>query len=119
MSAREFREIIYQCLVELSTEEGINASGRTDVYGCIFGRDSAITVLKILKAVQSESAFIQEERERLLAICRTTLLTLIDLQGQTVNLESGEEPGKCIHEYRKDNYERLLKLEKPWFVYPD
>lgn len=103
----------------MATEEGINASGRHEVYGCIFGRDSAITILKILKASANKKAFSPEERDTLHQICQRALLTLVSLQGRDVNIESGEEPGKFIHEYRKDNYERLLTLEKPWYVYPD
>lgn len=113
------RQVVFNSLLEMATDEGINASGRHEVYGCIFGRDSAITILKILKASASKKAFSFEEREQLRQICKRSLLTLVTLQGQTVNIESGEEPGKFIHEYRKENFERLLNLEKPWYVYPD
>ena len=40
------RNLSYNSLLELATDEGINASGKQDVYSCIFGRDSAITILK-------------------------------------------------------------------------
>lgn len=43
------RETFYKSLIELSCKEGILASGREEAYGCIFGRDSAITVLEILE----------------------------------------------------------------------
>ena len=108
------RQIAYNSILELSTGEGINASGKNEVYGCIFGRDSAITILKILHSCQ------RKRDRKLLEICRRGLLSLINLQGQEVNIESGEEPGKYIHEFRKDtDMERLLSLPKPWFVYPD
>ncbi len=54
-----------------------------------------------------------------MAICRRSLLKLASLQGKEVNIESGEEPGKFIHEYRKDKYDHLLKLVKPWYLYED
>lgn len=106
-------------LVELSTDIGFNASGRDEVYGCLFGRDSALTILHILQSINSKSSQHGFNHDELLAICKRTLLTLVELQGQTVNLESGEEPGKFIHEYRTEKYERLLQLPKPWYVYPD
>jgi glycogen debranching enzyme len=113
------RNKIYNILLELATDEGINASGRDEIYGCIFGRDSAITILKILKVTENETSQHYYEVEKLRAICRRSLLTLISLQGKEHVLESGEQPGKFIHEYRKNNYDHLLKLEKPWYVYPD
>lgn len=123
MSTQHLCESVYNTILSLTSEEGIFASSKNDVYGCIFGRDSAITILKILKVVSntditSESlSFI--EKQRLLDICKTGLLRLVSLQGKETNIESGEEPGKFIHEYRPDNYERLLNLDKPWYVYPD
>lgn len=113
MTPQELHAYFLQCLLDLSTEEGINAAGKEEIYGCIFGRDSAITVLKILKAYK------KNPQENLLEICRKTLLTLVNLQGREFNIESGEEPGKMIHEFRKEKYEHLLKLEKPWYLYPD
>ena len=106
-------------LLDLSTEIGINASGRDEVYGCLFGRDSALTILQILQSLDSDTLSAVLPRDKLLALCKRTLLTLVELQGQTVNLENEEEPGKFIHEYRTEQYERLLTLPKPWYVYPD
>jgi glycogen debranching enzyme len=114
----DLRKTIYDTILELSTEKGINASGKDDIFGCIFGRDSAITILKILKVCASSNVS-DIETARLLEICKSGLLSLISLQGKEANIESGEEPGKFIHEYRPNNYERLLKLEKPWYIYPD
>jgi glycogen debranching enzyme len=111
---------IHQILLELATEDGINASGKGDVYGCIFGRDSAITILKILKATQNPQAIKNFDTSALHAICKRALINLVNLQGTQTNIESGEEPGKFIHEYRKNNYERLMTLDvKPWYIYPD
>lgn len=115
----ELRKSIYDTIIELSTDQGINASGKDDVYGCIFGRDSAITILKILKVCANNSNLDANEIQKLLDISKRGLETLISLQGKETNIESGEEPGKFIHEYRPDNYERLLTLEKPWYIYQD
>lgn len=106
-------DLSYKTLLDLASDEGITASSRNEAYGCIFGRDSAITILKILR--------VQNLNPNLgfLEACRTTLKTLVDLQGKKVNIESGEEPGKILHEYRKDNYERLINRPRPWYVYPD
>lgn len=109
-----FRDYIYQSLLGLATEEGINASGKDEIYGCIFGRDSALTILKILKVHQKLPS------DELLNVCRRALLTLCNLQGKEVNIESGEEPGKFIHEFRKERYEHLINHPvKPWYLYPD
>lgn len=107
------RQSFYQCLLNLSTEEGITASGRNEAFGCIFGRDSAITILKILR-VHTQTPHLE-----LLEIARRALLTLTTLQGKDFNIESGEQPGKFIHEFRKNQYEHLLQSPPPWYVYPD
>lgn len=117
--AAQFRTQIYKSLISLATDEGINASGKDEIYGCIFGRDSAITILKILKIVSNPNFTSELDRTFLLDMCRRSLLTLVGLQGKEFNRESGEEPGKYIHEYRKSKYEHLLRLEKPWYVYED
>ncbi|GIW61506.1 MAG: hypothetical protein KatS3mg089_0358 [Patescibacteria group bacterium] len=119
MDKHALRERIYKTLLELVTEEGINASGKDELYGCIFGRDSAITVLKILRVTSLPKASSYFDIRRLHDICKTTLLTLVSLQGKKSVIASGEEPGKFIHEFRKDRYEHLLKSAKPWYVYPD
>lgn len=114
MSAQELSKLktsIYQNLLDLATADGINASGKDEIYGCIFGRDSALTILKLLKTHSKNPS------PQLLEICRKALLTLTRLQGKEFNPESGEEPGKFIHEYRKNNFDHLIALN--WFVYPD
>jgi|Napbiome12C3dose_1001474.scaffolds.fasta_scaffold00001_234 glycogen debranching enzyme len=108
-----FRDYIYQSLLGLATEDGINASGKDEIYGCIFGRDSALTILKILRVHKKLPS------DELLQVCRRALLTLCTLQGKEVNIESGEEPGKFIHEFRKEKFEHLTSLSKPWYLYPD
>jgi glycogen debranching enzyme len=47
------------------------------------------------------------------------LQNLAQLQGTAVNIESGEEPGKCIHEYRTEGFEHLIQSNEPWYLYPD
>jgi glycogen debranching enzyme len=99
---------------ELETEQGILASGKEEIYGCIFGRDSLITGLKLLKTYQKTGDGY------FLALVKKILLNLASLQGKEINIESGEEPGKCIHEFRPDNHQHLTQsLLKPWYVYPD
>lgn len=103
----------YDSILELADDQGIAASSRQEAYGCLFGRDSAISILKLLEVYR------KHPDEKLLAICRRTLLTHTLLQGKNYVLESGEEPGKFIHEFRQSNYERLINRPKPWYVYPD
>ncbi|MBI4037356.1 hypothetical protein HY385_02955 [Candidatus Daviesbacteria bacterium] len=109
----ELYQLALQTLLNLSADEGIHASGKDEVFDCLFGRDSAITILKILRAHK------RHPLSELLPSCRQTLLTLVSLQGKTFNIENGEQPGKFIHEYRPSNYEHLLHGSSPWFVGPD
>ena len=99
---------------ELETPQGILASGKAEIYGCLFGRDSLITSLTLLDVY---------ERTRdvyYLALVRKVLTNLAKLQGNDVNIESGEEPGKIIHEFRPDNHAHLTaEGAPPWYVYPD
>jgi len=105
-----------ESLINLEGEDGIQASGKDEVFGCIFGRDSAITILKILSAYKANKI---DAFDPLLRMSKKTLFTLSELQGKEFNSESGEQVGKCIHEFRKDKYERLINRPKPWYVYPD
>lgn len=114
-----FRKTIYESLLDLTTDEGITASARNEAYGCIFGRDSSVTILKLLNILKRSEASSLYDSIYLQKIIKANLLTLVELQGKESNIESGEQPGKFIHEYRKDNYERLVNRKKPWFVYPD
>lgn len=110
----DFRNYIYKSLLELATEKGINASGKEEIYGCIFGRDSALTILKIIKVHRKSPS------DELMQICRRALLTLCELQGKETNIESGEEPGKFIHEFRQEKFEHLTDRSiSPWYLYPD
>jgi len=99
---------------ELESDKGILASGRNEVYGCVFGRDSLITALSLLQVYErTQDAYH-------LSLVRKILINLADLQGRVVNVESGEQPGKIIHEYRPDNHGHLTaRPHKPWYVYGD
>lgn len=109
-----FAELGYKTIRELETEHGILASGKDEIYGCVFGRDSLITSHKLLQSYRK----IRDPY--LLGLVRKVLLGLMKLQGTSINIESGEEPGKCIHEYRPADHERLTKAPvHPWYVYPD
>lgn len=120
MTNTDLIKIAYQSILSMSTDDGINASGKEEIYGCIFGRDSFITILKLLKVITNRDSENYFEIGTLKNLCYKTLNTLIALQGKETNLESGEEPGKFIHEYRKDKYERLVnKPVHPWYLYPD
>jgi glycogen debranching enzyme len=109
-----FRNLAMSTIKELETDDGILASAREEVYGCIFGRDTLVTCLKLLRVYKKTQDPI------LLSIVRKSLLTLASLQGKQINIESGEEPGKCIHEYRPTGHERLtLHMEPRWYLYED
>lgn len=104
----------FKTIKNLETDRGILASSRNELYGCIFGRDSLITNLKLLRVYKKTGV------DELLPLVKKSLLSLFELQGKEVNVESGEEPGKCIHEYRPDNHDHLTKNgNPPWYVYPD
>lgn len=110
----ELWDIGMDAIRSLETERGILASGREELYGCVFGRDSLITALLLLRVYE------KTEDEHLTELVRKILVNLAKLQGRESNQESGEEPGKIIHEFRPDNHEHLTKhQEHPWFLYPD
>src|SRR3982074_843595 len=102
MTAQALTQKIYRTMLSFATAEGINASAKEEIYGCIFGRDSFITILKLLKTCQNQNAKSIFDIKPFREISRRALLTLAALQGSETNLESGEEPGKFIHEYRKE-----------------
>jgi glycogen debranching enzyme len=111
------RDMGLRSIRALETEQGILASGRDEVYGCIFGRDSCIVALKLMRAYE------KEKNEYFLALVRKIVWNLGELQGETVNIESGEEPGKIIHEFRPSGHEHLTVQkeggEAAWYLYPD
>jgi glycogen debranching enzyme len=114
MSREELWQLGLQSIKELESELGVLASGRTEAYGCIFGRDALITSLELLRA------YHKKKEPYFLELVEKNLRTLANLQGRHLNIESGEEPGKIIHEYRPEKHEHLTQLaEDPWFVYPE
>ena len=101
-------------LETLEVPEGILASSKEEIYGCIFGRDSLITTLKLLRA------YHYRHNPYFLTLSRKVLLGIMRLQGSAVNIESGEEPGKSIHEFRISGHEHLTRaITSPWYLYPD
>jgi glycogen debranching enzyme len=110
----QLRELGLSTIRELEAEKGILASSKEEIYGCIFGRDSLISALKLLEAYQ------RVPDESFLLLVKKILVNLSGLQGKEYNVESGEQPGKIIHEYRENNHEHLTKRgARPWYLYPD
>jgi glycogen debranching enzyme len=109
--------ICYRGLLELVTPDGFIASDASEAYGCLFGRDGAITSLKAMRTISRRPPSI--DSDILLSAVRQTLIRLMETQGRETNIESGEEPGKIVHEYRRDHHERLTAGPTPWYVYPD
>ncbi|MES2668315.1 MAG: amylo-alpha-1,6-glucosidase [Patescibacteria group bacterium] len=110
----ELWDIGMNAIKELETEQGILASGREELYGCIFGRDSLITALLLLRVYEKTGD------PYLAGLVKNILINLAKLQGREHNRESGEEPGKIIHEFRPERHEHLTRdQEHPWFLYPD
>jgi glycogen debranching enzyme len=114
LAANPLWNLAYDTIKQLETEQGILASSKEEIYGCVFGRDSLISCLKMLRAYR------KKKDKYFLTLVRKILLNLCALQGKEFNIESGEEPGKCIHEHRPNNHEHLTAhLTDPWYVYPD
>src|SRR2546429_1817770 len=109
----DLRTLAIRWVEDLATDEGINASGKEDIFACVFGRDTSLTCLKILRAHAKEAV------PELLPVVRRALLTLVSLQGKEVNIENGEEPGKFIHEFRHDWLLRMGQINEKWYVGPD
>ena len=99
----------------LEAENGILASDKNELYGCIFGRDSCISALKLLRVYRR-----RPELDWVLPLTRKIILNLVLLSGKQVNIESGEQPGKAIHEFRLTGHEHLTRRQnRPWYVYDD
>lgn len=109
-----FYHLGIQTIQALEVPGGVLASSVEEIYGCIFGRDSLITALKLLEAYRLDT------NPYYLYLTRKILEGLLELQGKETNIESGEEPGKCIHEFRATAHERLTKAATPpWYMYSD
>lgn len=108
------RDMGWHTILDLMTKDGVLASGRNEAYGCIFGRDSLIIAQKLL------SGYELTKDTQILDMVHTILSGLTRLQGTAEVPESGEQPGKCIHEWRPDNHERLtIHANPPWYIYPN
>jgi glycogen debranching enzyme len=108
------RSLAYNTVRKLSFEHGIRASSKTERFGCLFGRDSLVSALELIEA------YNKSKDPYLLSLVKTILLSLANLQGKKVTIESGEEPGKIIHEYRTENHNHLTDIGPgSWYVYPD
>jgi glycogen debranching enzyme len=111
---QKFWDLGLRTIKELETDQGILASGREELYGCIFGRDSLITALILLDVHK------KKHEPEFLDLVRKILLNQVLLMGKEENLESGEQPGKAIHEFRPSKHEHLTKREhRPWYLYAD
>ena len=110
---KPLHNLAYKTVLELETQLGINASGNQDRYSAFFGRDSMITCLKLLRVYKKKPDKIYPR------IITKTIKTAANLQGKTINLRSGEKPGKIIHEYREKGYYHLIDGPNPWYIYPD
>jgi hypothetical protein len=102
-SYKKLWDMGHQTLLSLETSNGILASGKNEIYGCVFGRDSLISALLFLQVYRKSGIpYFRDTAKKI-------LLGLAELQGKEINVESGEEPGKCIHEFRPDRHEHLTK----------
>jgi glycogen debranching enzyme len=114
MSGESLWQLGEKSIRELEVELGILASSRQEVFGCVFGRDSLITSLSLLRVYE------RSKDPYYIALVRKILINLANLQGKEWNIESGEEPGKIIHEYRTEKHEHLTAAGvRPWYLYPD
>ncbi len=109
---RNLRDVGLAVIGRLESERGILASSAGENYGCVFGRDSCLTALLLLA---SHERFPVEAHVELV---RKIVFNLGALQGREHNPQSGEEPGKILHEYRPDRHEHLTQGHN-WFLYDD
>lgn len=114
MTQIELWNLGLETIKNLETDIGILASSKNEAYGCVFGRDSLIVSLLLLRANK------KKDDVNFLPLVKKILLHLSELQGKNFNIESGEEPGKIIHEFRREGHEHLTKAKiDPWYLYPD
>lgn len=120
-------DIAQRSFHEITPEGVINASGKEEIFGCLFGRDSAETINALLDTLELNPQSLPIDREIILTTCKKTLLELINHQGKTTNPNSNEQPGKFPHEVRFKNYEHLTNKapnphapwENAWYLYDD
>src|SRR2546429_8077139 len=87
----DLRTLAIRWIEDLATDEGINASGKEDIFACVFGRDTSLTCLKILRAHAKEAV------AELLPVVRRGLLSLGSFEGQEGQIEKGEGTREIIY----------------------
>ncbi|GER88008.1 hypothetical protein KDW_21700 [Dictyobacter vulcani] len=102
----EFWRKAVEALQELQNPLGLMASGQSDHFHAIFGRDSLWTVKLALKAARRFQTSELQDRDAfssyhnwLHELASNVLLGLAQLQGQQVNDANEEQPGRIVHEY--------------------
>ena len=95
-----------ETLQTLQNPSGLMASGQSDHFHAIFGRDSLWTVQLALKAARRLAASktpvggaYASYYDWLHGLASSVLRGLAQLQGQVVNDANEEQPGRIVHEY--------------------
>ncbi|HET8672073.1 MAG TPA: hypothetical protein VFL87_00435 [Thermoleophilaceae bacterium] len=98
MSVRDLEQVLSPEGWPYASSESVDADdpGR---FHALFGRDSLITSLQLLPAQPD--------------VARATLRVLASLQGARDDVETDEEPGKIVHEYRPDAEQRFVDMGWP------
>ena len=94
MEIKKIKENLLKEVKQLKDERGFLYAGLPRFKG-LFGRDSAISAWQLLY------------RDPLIA--KNTLEILAEFQGKKIDPETGEEPGKILHEFYPDN------ISDEWF----
>ena len=84
ITIKKIKQQLLREIKGLKDEKGFIQAGAPRFLG-LFGRDSLITAWQLLDFDPK--------------IAKNTLLILAKLQGKKINMETGEEPGKILHEY--------------------
>lgn len=103
----------YRGLLELRTDHGFDASDRASgTYAALFGRDSIWILLLLLEAVRiAEQPSVVALAEDAGAL---TLSSLARIQGDRFDDSVEEQPGKIVHEFRREMDERLTQMGIPF-----
>jgi len=88
MKKEEIKKQLLKEIESLKDKKGFLKAGFPRFLG-LFGRDALISAWQLLEYDSS--------------IARNTLLVLVELQGEKIDLETGEQPGKICHEYYPKN----------------
>jgi glycogen debranching enzyme len=86
---------------DLGTRGPLMASAEADsLFHCLFGRDAIRMAMDLL--------------EEFPTVARASLRALASLQGVRTNSRSEEEPGRVLHEHRRLDDPRAIRLSKVW-----